>query len=87
VVSRADGRDARLRPAQGHQVLDPGGFRRQVDRYATTATADPGRVLDPVLRRLGDEDWGGRGPALHVTPRGTHAVHSAFPLPRVKQHG
>jgi hypothetical protein len=28
VVRGADGRDARLRPAQGHQVPNPGGFRR-----------------------------------------------------------
>jgi hypothetical protein len=47
----------------------------------------PGRVLDSVFRWLGDEDRGGRGPALRVTPRGTHAVRSASPLSRVKQHG
>jgi hypothetical protein len=40
-----------------------------------------------VFRRLGDEDRGGCGSALRVTPRGAHAVHSTPPLPRVKQHG
>jgi hypothetical protein len=44
-------------------------------------------VLDFVLRRLGDEDRGGRGPALRVTPRGAHAVRSTPPFPHVKQHG
>jgi hypothetical protein len=81
VVSGVDGRDTRLHPAQGHQVPDPGGFRRRVDGHATAAAADPGRVLDSVFRRLGDEDRGGRGPALRVTSRGTHAVRSTSPLP------
>jgi hypothetical protein len=44
-------------------------------------------VLDSVLRRLGDENRGGRGPALRVTPRGTYAVRGVPPLPRVQQYG
>jgi hypothetical protein len=51
------------------------------------AATGPSRVLDSVFRRLGDEDRGGRGPALRVTPRGAHAVRSTSPLPCVKQHG
>jgi hypothetical protein len=42
---------------------------------------------DPLLRRVSDENRGGRGPALHLTPRGTHEVRSTPTLPRVKQHG
>ena len=44
---------------------------------------NPSRVLDSVLRRLGDENRSGRGPALRVTPRRAHALLSASPLPRV----
>jgi hypothetical protein len=53
----------------------------------TAAVTDPSRVLDSVFRRLGDENGGGCGPALRVTPRKAHAVRSTSPLPRVKQHG
>jgi hypothetical protein len=44
-------------------------------------------VLDPLLRWVGDEDKGRCGPALHLTPRGTHEVRGAPALPHVKQHG
>jgi hypothetical protein len=76
-----------LRPAQGHQVPNLGGFRSRVDGHAIAATTDPGRMLDSVLRRLGDEDRCGRGPALRLTPRGAHAVRCAPSLPRIEQHG
>jgi hypothetical protein len=40
-----------------------------------------------LLRRLGDENRGRRGPALCVTPRGAHAIRGTPPLPRLEQHG
>jgi hypothetical protein len=49
VVGGADGRNAHLCPAQGHQVLDLGRFRCRMDRHAVAAAADPGRVLDFVF--------------------------------------
>jgi ribonuclease HI len=52
-----------------------------VDRHATAAGADPGRVLDSVFRRLGDEDRAGAG-LLFVSPLGEHmwyAVRLHFP--------
>jgi hypothetical protein len=36
---------------------------------------------------VGDEDGGRRGPALHLTPRGTHELGGTPTFPRVKQHG
>jgi hypothetical protein len=45
-----------------------------VDGYAAAAAVDSGRVLDPLLRRVSDEDGGRRGLALHLTPRGTYEV-------------
>jgi hypothetical protein len=87
VVGRANGRNARLRPAQGHQVPNLGGLRRRVDGHAVAAATDPGGVLYPVLRWLGNEDRGGRGPAFRLAPRRAHAVRCAPSLPCVKQHG
>jgi hypothetical protein len=68
-------------------VPDLGRLRHQVDGHAVAAAADPGRMLDPLLRRVGDEDRGGHGPAFRLTPRGAHEIRSASTLPRVKQHG
>jgi ribonuclease HI len=31
-------------------------------------------MLDPLLRRVSDEDWSRREPALHLTLRGAHEV-------------
>jgi ribonuclease HI len=81
VVGRANGRNARLRPAQGHQVPNLGGLRRRVDGHAVAAATDPGGVLYPVLRWLGNEDRGGRGPAFRLAPRRAHAVRCAPSLP------
>jgi hypothetical protein len=47
--------------------------------------ADPGRVLDSVLRRVSNEDRCGRGPAFRQTPRGAPEIRHASPLPRIKQ--
>jgi hypothetical protein len=58
-----------------------------MDGHAVAAATDPGRVLDPLLRRVGDEDRRGHGPAFRLTPRGAHEIRSASPLPRVKPHG
>jgi hypothetical protein len=75
------GQNARLRPAQGHQVPNLGGFRSRVDGHTIAAATDPGGVLDSVLRRLSDEDRGGHGPALRLA-RGEHmryAMRLHFP--------
>jgi hypothetical protein len=58
-----------------------------VDGHTTAATANPGGVLDPLLRWVSDENTGGCGPALHHTPWGAHEVRGTPTLPRVKQHG
>jgi hypothetical protein len=87
VVCGTQGRDARLSTAQGDQVPDLGGFRRRVDGYAAATTADSGQVLDPLLRRVSDEDGGRRGPALHLTPRVTYEVRGTPVFPHVQQHG
>jgi ribonuclease HI len=78
VVGRADGRNARLRATQSNQVPDLGGLRRRVDGHTVATATDPGRVLDPLLLRVGDEDR--RGPAFRLTPRGAHEIRSASPF-------
>jgi hypothetical protein len=74
-------------PRKAAQVPNLGGFRRRVDGHAIAAATDPGGVLDSVLRQLCNENRGGRGPALRLTPWGAHAVRCTPSLPRVEQHG
>jgi ribonuclease HI len=45
-----------------------------MDGYTAATNANSSRVLDPLLRRVSDEDGGKRGPALYLTPRGTYEV-------------
>jgi hypothetical protein len=45
-----------------------------MDGHTAAAAANPGRVMDPLLRRVGDENRAGHGPVLHLTPRGPHKV-------------
>jgi hypothetical protein len=87
VVCGAYGRDVHLRAEQGNQVLNPRGFRRRMDGSTIASVTDPGRMLGPLLRRVGDENRSGRGPAIHLTPRGAHEVRGVFALPPVEQHG
>jgi hypothetical protein len=58
-----------------------------LDRHAVAAPADPSRVLDSLLRWVGDQDRSGRGPAFRLTSRGAHEIRGAPALPYVKQHG
>jgi hypothetical protein len=51
-----------------------------MDIHAISPITDPGRVLDPLLRRVGDENQSRRRPALHLTPRRAHEVHLHFPM-------
>jgi hypothetical protein len=41
-------------------------------------------MLDPLLRRVSDENRGWRGPALHLVPRGAHEVRGMPTIPRIK---
>jgi ribonuclease HI len=66
---------------QGDQVSDPGGFRCRMDGYAVAAVAYSSRVLDPLLRRVGDEDKGRCGSTIHLAPRGTYEICSTPTLP------
>jgi hypothetical protein len=72
---------------QSDQIPDLSGFHRRMDGHAAAAAANLGRVLDPLLRWVADENRGGRGPTLHLTPRGAHEVRGAPALPSVEQHG
>jgi hypothetical protein len=49
VVGGANGRNARLRLAQGHQVPNLGGLRLRMDGHAIAGTTDLGGMLDSVL--------------------------------------
>jgi hypothetical protein len=51
-----------------------------MDRHAISPITDLGRVLDPLLRRVGDENQSRRMPALHLTPRRAHEVRLHFPM-------
>jgi hypothetical protein len=58
-----------------------------MDGHTAVAALNPGRMLDPLLRRVGDENRGRRGLDLHLTPWRAHEVRGAPTFPRVKQHG
>jgi hypothetical protein len=74
MVCGAYGRNTHLRATKGNQFLDPRGFRRRMDGHTAAPATDPSRMLDPLLRRVSDEDWSRREPALHLTLRGAHEV-------------
>jgi hypothetical protein len=58
-----------------------------MDGHTTATATNPSQVLDPLLRRVSDENRGRRGLALHLTPWGAHEVRGPPTFPRVKQHG
>jgi hypothetical protein len=70
-----------LRKAIKSQIL---GLRRRVDRHAVAAATDPGRVLDPLLRWVSDEDRSGCGPAFRLTSWEAPGIRGAPALSRVK---
>jgi hypothetical protein len=68
VVCRAHRRNTHLRVAQGNQVPDPRRLCHRVDGHTTCPVADTGRMLDPLLRWVGDEHWGRHGPGSSSCP-------------------
>ena len=48
---------------------------------------NPGRMLDYVLRQVGNENWCRCRPPLHLASRRTHAVRDPLAFPCFEQYG